>query len=387
MNEARRMKSAILAPLATLVLLAFCGQATAHGDEDHSQDKKAVAATPAAAPSGGIVEIAAAQRLADGSLFVPKSVQRQLGLRTVLADVKDVPASVEFNGKIIADPNAGGRVQSSQTGRIEPGPQGLPTLGQKVVKGQVLAWLRPVSSSIERGNSQAQLAELDSLLAIAERKASRYAQLEGSVPQAAIDAARFELAALKKRRIAVGASLNAPEALRAPASGVISVSNAVLGQVVEAKDIVFEVVDPAQLSVEALAYDPALAADIASASALASGKMLQLQFIGAGKQLREQAIPLLFRVKSDNAVLAVGQPVKVFAKTTRTVKGAAVPQASLQKAASGESTIWIHTDAERFVLRTVRAQPVDAGTVALTSGVESGERVVSEGASLLAQVR
>ena len=84
-------------------------------------------------------EATAAQRLPDGSLFVPKAVQRQLGLRHVLAHIDDLAATVEFNGKVIADPNAGGRVQATQSGRLEAGPKGLPTLGRKVVKGR--CWL------------------------------------------------------------------------------------------------------------------------------------------------------------------------------------------------------------------------------------------------------
>lgn len=382
------MKQTRLAGIVMLALCGISGQALAHGDEDHSKDKKPAVAAKSAAGAGSVMaEIVSAQRLADGSLFVPKAVQHQLGLRTVQAEIRDTPYTVEFNGKVIADPNAGGRVQSSQSGRIEPGPKGLPTLGQKVIKGQVLAWLRPVANSIERGNQQAQFADLESQLAIAERKAKRYEQLEGAVPQAAIDAARFERDALKKRHGAVGGSLNAPEALLAPVSGVISAANAVLGQVVEAKEILFEVVDPARLAIEALAYDPALVEGIASASAPIPGGALELQFVGGGRQLREQAIPLLFRVKSGNAAVAVGQPLKVIAKTSRTSKGAAVPQAALVKVGSGETAVYIHTDAERFVVRKVRSHALDASTAALTAGIASGERVVTEGAGLLAQVR
>lgn len=378
------MKKIYLASIATLVLLAMAGQAQAHGGEDHSHDAKpALAANPAT----GALEAVSARRLADGSLFVPKAVQRQLGLRTVLTEVKSIPASVEFNGRIVADPNAGGRVQSSQPGRIEPGPKGLPTLGQKVTKGQVLAYLRPVASSIERSNSQAQLAELESQLAITERKLRRYEQLEGAVPQASVEAARFELDALKKRRAAIGAGIGAPEPLLAPVSGVVSATGAVAGQVVDAKEILFEVVDPARLAVEALAYDPALLEDIASASALAADSVLELQYVGGGRQLREQAMPLLFRVTSGHGALAVGQPVKVVARTSRASKGAAVPQAALLRVGAGETAVYIHTDAERFVLRKVRAQALDASTVTLVSGVANGERVVSAGAGLLSQVR
>ncbi|MCC6657447.1 MAG: efflux RND transporter periplasmic adaptor subunit [Rhodocyclaceae bacterium] len=378
-----------LAAVVTAALLGLAaGRAIAHGDEDHSQDKKpATAVRPAAA---GVLpaEATAAQRLPDGSLFVPKAVQRQLGLRHVVAEVGNLAATVEFNGKVVADPNAGGRIQATQSGRIEAGPKGLPTLGQKVAKGQVLAYLRPVASSIERGNQQAQFAEIDAQLAIAERKLVRYVELEGVVSKAAIETARFEAEALKKRRAAVGASIGAPEPLVAPVSGVIGAANVVAGQVVEAKEILFEVIDPARLAVEALAYDPALVEGIARASAPLPGNgALELQFVGGGRQLREQALPLLFRVKSANAPVAVGQPLKVIAQTSRTVKGAALPQAALVKVSAGETAVWVRDGAERFILRKVSVAPLDAARAAAVSGIGNGERIVTEGAGLLAQVR
>ena len=370
------------ATVFALCALAATGRAWAHGDEDHSQDKK-----PAVATAKVSIEAASALRLPDGSLFVPKAVQRQLGLRTQLAEVAEQAASLELNGTVVADPNAGGRVQSSQAGRIEPGPRGLPTLGQKVAKGQVLAYLRPVTDSMVRGNQQVQLAELESRLAIAERKARRYEQLEGAVPQKEIEAARFELEALQKSRAAVGASLNAREALTAPVSGVISAASVVAGQVVEARDILFEVVDPARLAVLALAYDAAAVDAIGAASAQFPGGTLQLEFVGGGRQLREQALPLLFRIKSPGAAVAVGQPLKVIAKTAHKTSGVALPLAALVRDKAGETVVWIHAGAEQFVPRKVRHQPLDAATAVVTSGIRGGERIVTEGAGLLAQVR
>ena len=251
----------------------------------------------------------------------------------------------------------------------------------------MLAYLRPVANSIDRGNQQAQFAEIDAQLAIAERKRVRYEQLEGVVSASAIETTRLEADALKKRRAAVGASIGAPEPLVAPVSGVIGAANVVVGQVVEAKEILFEVIDPARLAVEALAYDPALAEGIAAASSPLPGGTLELQFVGGGRQLREQALPLLFRVKSANAPVAVGQPLKVIAQTVRTVKGAALPQAALVKVSAGETAVWVRDGAERFVLRKVSVAPLDATRAAAISGIGKGERVVTEGAGLLAQVR
>jgi hypothetical protein len=326
--------------------------------------------------------------LADGSLFVPKAVQRQLGLRTRVAKVQDVPASLELAGKVVANANAGGLVQAGQAGRVEAAGSSLPVLGQVVSKGEVLARLQPVINSLERGASQSQLAEIDAQLAIAERKVARYAELAGAVPQSVIDAAGLERDALRRRRGALHGGLNGAEALRAPISGVISASHVVAGQVVDAKEVLFEVVDPSRLSVEALAYDPALTAGIAAkASAAVPGGALDLSYVGTGRQLREQALVLLFSVRPGSAAVAVGQPVTVQASTTRSVQGAALARTAVIKMASGETAVWVHTEAERFVQRKVTAAPLSATELVVTQGVSQGDRVVTDGAGLLAQVR
>ena len=373
----------------TITLTCVASGAFAHGDEDHSKDdKKGKAAAVASTSDAAGANSDAPQRLADGSLFIPKPVQRQIGLRTQPIRITELAATIELNGKIIADPETGGRVQATFAGSIVPGPKGMPVAGRKVAKGEVLAYLRPVGSAIERGNQKAQLAELEAQLAIADGRVRRFEQLEGAVPQKEIDAARIERGALQKRRAFVSASIDTPEPLLAPASGVISASHhLVAGQVVDAKEILFEIVDPARLAVEALAYDAGIAATLISASALMEQTALELKFVGGGRQLREQALPLLFRITTTNAPVAVGQPVKVIVRTAQGNKGASVARSALTKVGTGETAVWVHTEAERFVARRVRHQSLDANNVAIAEGLHEGERVVVEGAGLLSQVR
>ncbi|MDI1261117.1 HlyD family efflux transporter periplasmic adaptor subunit [Aquabacterium sp.] len=362
--------------------------AQAHGDEDHGDAKPpAVATAPAPGQSSSTFDGGAPQRKPDGSLWVSKSVQRRLGLQTLLALVQAHAVAVELNGRVLADPNAGGRVQATQAGRIEAGPQGLPVLGQNVVKGQVLAYLRPATTSLDRGNQQSMLAELDAQYAVAERKLSRYEQLEGAVPQKDIEAARYERDALKKRRAAISASVATPEALLAPVSGTVVASGVVIGQVVDAKDVLFEVVNPKRLMVEALAYDAGLTTGLSKASAAIPGGTLALQFVGGGRQLRDQAMPLLFKVSQADAPVAIGQSLKVTAQTAQTVQGVAVPRSALGRNASGDAVVWLHKAPERFAQQVVRSQPLDAQTVVVTAGLHERDRVVTQGASLLAQVR
>lgn len=381
------MKKPHLALMAGSALLVLTGHAGAHGDEDHSQSTPPAAITTVTTAAAMPGTSTAPQRLEDGSLFVPKAAQRQLGLRTRVAVVQELAVTVELAGTVVADARAGGLVQAGQAGRVEATGAGLPVLGQTVRKGELLAQLRPVLSSMERGSNLAQIAEIAAQLAIAERKVARYAQLEGAVPQATIDAARLERDALRQRRSALGSGLSQAEALRAPISGVVSAAHAVAGQVVDAKDVLFEVIDPARLSVEALAYDPLPAGGVTRASAAVPGGALDLAYVGSGRQLREQAQVLLFRVQPGGPAVAVGQPLTVLATTAARVHGAAVPRSALVKTATGETAVWVHTAAERLVRRPVTAQALGALELAVTQGLAQGERVVTDGAALLAQVR
>jgi hypothetical protein len=168
---------------------------------------------------------------------------------------------------------------------------------------------------------------------------------------------------------------------------VISAVDVVAGEVVDAKALLFEVVDPSRLAVEAPAYDLGLPSQVVSAEGLAGGSVLKLQPAGAGRLLREQALPMRFRVLESSAPLAVGQPVKVLLRTRGEATGAALPASALTRNAAGESIVWVHGDPERFQPRRVRHEPLGADMVAVREGLKAGERVVTSGAGLLSQVR
>ena len=336
----------------------------------------------------------APKRQPDGSVFLPKMSQRQLGVRTLLAEERSLPKTIELTGRVIADPNAGGRVQPTNAGRIEAGSRGLPQLGQVVRKGEVLALVRSSSNAVERANQIAQGAELRGNLELARQRVARLSQLEGTVPAKDIEAAKSEARSLEQRLAAVGASVSAVETLTAPINGVIAATHITLGQVVDARELLFEIIDPARLKIEASAFDAALLSSMAttpgSASASpAAGVSFPLEFSGAGRTLREGAIPLQFRAVTgrQSATLAVNQPVKVLVQTKDRIKGFAVPAGAIVKNQSNLDMVWVHTGAEQFEARTVSQIALDGTTVSVTSGLKAGDRVVTQGAPLVNQVR
>ena len=85
-------QTSFVAFVTVAVLALSAAPVWAHGGEDHSQDQ--ASATSAIASGNPPMASNAAQRLPDGTLFVPKAMQRQWGLRTVQAEVKALAASV-----------------------------------------------------------------------------------------------------------------------------------------------------------------------------------------------------------------------------------------------------------------------------------------------------
>ncbi len=339
---------------------------------------------------GAAVNASGLARLPDGSVNVPKAAQRRMAIRTLLAPESEAAATVELPGRVVMDPNASGRVQAAHGGRIEPGPKGLPVAGQTVQRGAVLAFVRHHAEPYARGAQQAQLAELKAQRQLAEQRVQRLEGLEGTVPRKDIDAARSEAQSLAQRERSIGGSLAARETLVAPVAGVVARADLVAGQVVEPRDVLFEIVDPLRMLVEASTADTALAARIAGAS-LQGIAGANLRLLGASRALRDGVLPLTFAVSAAEPgtplPLAIGQPVTVVAQSRERVKGVVLPAQAVVRNPANEPIVWIKSGAERFIPQPVQFQPLDAATVVITQGLGADNRVVVQGAPLIAQIR
>ena len=327
-------------------------------------------------------------RLPDGSVNVPKLAQRRMGLRTQVAPESEAAATIQLPGRVVADPNASGQVQATHGGRIEPGPRGLPMAGQAVQQGEVLVWVRHHAEPFALAAQQSQRAELKAARELAEQRLRRLEMLEGTVPRKDIDAARIDVQSLTEREQRIAASLDVREPLRAPVSGVIARADVKAGQIVDTREVLIEVVDPARLMVEASTPDVSLGSRLGVAH-LAGLEGVKLQLVGAARSLRDGMLPLNFRVSvaAGAAPLAVGQPVTLVAALKERRKGIVLPASAVVRSPSNEPIVWIKTGAERFMPQPVQVQPLDAGTVLITQGLAADNRVLVQGAALVAQIR
>jgi len=369
-----------MAPAAAILVGLFLptDRARAHEGHDHG------------APPPAVVSGDAPQRLPDRSVFLPKASQHLLDIRTRVTANETAQKGVTLVGRIIVDPNRGGLVQSISGGRILAAEGGLPRLGQQVKRGDLLALIEPALPQADRTTISERSGEIEQAIAVAEARLRRLRPLaeRGIAPQSQIVDAETELEGLRRRREIVRETRVEPEALRAAVDGVIAAAKVQAGQVVQPQDVLFQIVDPQGLIVEALAFADVLPAAATRGSAMtADGTGLRLRMLGYGRALQQQAMLVHFAIEDAPDHLSAGQPVTVMAATGGDVTGIVLPREALVRGANGEQLVWRHVEPERFEPASVRADMLDAGRIVIRAGVKAGERIVVRGADLINQVR
>jgi membrane fusion protein, heavy metal efflux system len=371
----RRTLAIIPAALAGAILASAF--AWAHEGHDHGPDLSA---------SSGNSPV----RRPDGSIFVPKPTQRLLEIRTRTVIVETKARTVRFNGRIVANPNKSGVVQSTIQGRYEAPEGGVPPLGTRVKAGDLLGRVAPSFASIDSSDMAQTLGSLDQEIALNRRKLARQEQLLATnvVARAAVEDIRIQLEGLEKRRRELLAAKARPEDLRAPVDGVIAATKVVAGQVVAQSDQLFQIIDPASLLVEALVFDQVNPDAVDEATAIVGPETtIKLKFMGRSRALQQQYSILQFQIAETTVALNTGTPVTVIAATGERVTGIVLPRAALAQAPNGQTVVFSHKEPEVFVPRAVRAEPFDSENVLITGGIAPGEKIVVRNAPLLNQVR
>jgi cobalt-zinc-cadmium efflux system membrane fusion protein len=369
-----------MAALAVVLSLAGARALQAHEGHGHEEEKAKLAIS--------VVSGERAQRLPDGAVFVPKTVQRIFGLRTQLTENAEHRKITELPGRIIPDPNASGFVQSAVGGRLSAPPGGFPRLGTRVKQGDVLGHVTPPIQAIDVSDMRQRQGELDQQISIVERRYARYEQLApgGAISRTQLEDTKLELEGLRERRASIDKSRREPEALIAPVAGVIAEGSAVAGQIVQPSSVVFNIIDPSQLWIEALSFGSIEPSQGARASTY-TGRNYDLVYRGTGFADRSQSVPVHFAVTGDTAGLRAGQFLTVLVATDDTRQGLAVPRSSVVRGSNGQDFVYEHITPERFMPRSVRTEPLDGDRVLIVSGFASGKRIVSQGADLLDHVR
>lgn len=329
-------------------------------------------------------------RRADGSVFLPITMQRMVGMRTAITQAGQFAATEEIAGRIVTSRNVGALIQATQAGVIEAADGQVPRVGMRVTPGQLLAYQRPVIDATQQVEINAKIADLKGQIDMGEQRIARLREVYLiRYRESKIDAVAAEVDS-DRRQLAIYQALTTDRVeIRSSSSGVISRVDFVAGQIVQPQTTLFEIVDPTRLWVEAASFDPALAGDIASASAVtADGRVLPLRFTGGGLLLQNQAVPLQFDILGDVSNLQVGKPVTVIVQRQHSLSaGIKLPRAAVLHSATGETMVWQRLSAEDFIARPVNMMSLDGDNIVVTSGLTANMRVVTTAGEALAQVR
>jgi membrane fusion protein, heavy metal efflux system len=208
------------------------------------------------------------------------------------------------------------------------------------------------------------------------------------VPQGQVNDLESELEGLRARRETVRNSRNDHEVLRASTDGIITAAKVIPGQVTQPQDVLFQIADPKELWVEALAYgDIDMSTPIEATAAASNGLPIPLSHLGTSRALRQHASVVHFAITEAPAGLNIGQPLTVMVQNGTPSEGLILPRESVVRSGAGESIVWVHVAPERFEPRPVRVLPVDATRVVVAGGLAGGEHVVVRGTDLINQIR
>lgn len=331
-----------------------------------------------------------AQRMSDGTVFFPKVSQRLLQIRTGYACEGAATSSRRLVGHVIANPTSSGLVQADQDGRVETGEFGFPKLGQRVQQGELLGYLVPTWSSRDRAEVEAEIEILRGEVAKLELELARTREVP-LLPfrDGRILSLRLDLNKLRAQRDALIDGLQGRQPLTASVSGIVARAQVRVGQVVEARELLWEIANTEDLWVEAEWFgNEPLDENLTASAVTGDGQVIRLDYQGSGWALEGgQSAPLQFRARSVPDGVRIGEQMTVHVRQNSKTMGTLIPKSALVRRGNGEMTVWQSITPERFEPIRVSWKPVDGNVVLVEGGLPKRARVVVAGSSLLSEIR
>ncbi len=370
----KRAKRVVVGLVLLLLIPIGTRQATAHGDEPHGDE--------AGSGSGG----------GFSTFLVPKETQFLFKVETVPMQEGSFTESLSIPGTVQASSTGSATIQSPGTGRIVA----LNVrVGQTVAKGQVVAVIEQavdagtqISIAQQRNAADAELraakAQYDRLRSIQDIAAKR------DVSEAR---ARYETAQQNKRLLDANGGSAKQVSLVAPIGGVVGTFNYAIGAVVDAGQTLFNITNLRTVYVEAQVYDR-------DAEALAKAgrflvectddrghKTAQVRLLAQPQEVAvsNQSQRVLFEMDNPGGDFKIGEYVNVRVFAGGPVRELAVPNSALTEV-NGRPAVFIKDRAEQFSLSYVATANNNGSYTIISSGVESGEKVVTVGAYQLKMI-
>ena len=378
-----------------------------------------------------------------GEIELLKEQQWRIGLRSEVSQAREIAECLVVPGKIVAPHGSEALIVPTVPGRVLPPPQGaFPDVGNRVTAGQVVAVMEPSvagAQSVQLLVNQAQLRTLDAELTArqleveaklasskadlelfgaevrrleglagkgvvadkrlqearhrqkqAEALLEGYTRLRDTYAEAHGRLARF-LGDVRRKQPASGDEDSLKVPLLSPIAGSVVVSNATAGESVGDDQVLFQIVDMQRLFIDAEVSEYDLAKVEKSPGAkfrlsaypdrilpiVGPGKG-RLVFIGAVVNPESRTVSVRYEVPNEEGLLRLGMFADVMIETSR--QRGLVVRAGAVVDDSGEPVVYVQTGGQTFERRPVQLGLRDGDDIELRSGVETGERIVTQGA-------
>lgn len=373
---------------ALLLAASFAARpAWPHAGEDHSGESLATTAGPAIGTA----------------IFIPKEVQFDLQIRTALTVEATRPDQLKALGSVVTPTLRKAQVHAPFSGRVLPGDE-IPQQGTLVKKGQLVARIEQttdisstVSLNAEIARTESELQQARQEQTLAGQDFERVSKLGDAVSgrrkqesSSALVVAKQRTAGLEQtlEKLAAGASgatsLRVLE-LSSPIDGVITTADIAPGEYIEPAKMLFEIIDPSVVWIEADIYELDLVTvQSAEKAVILSDAYPQerfegsLVYLGSTLSAESRTVKAVFSVDNSRAFLREGMAVDVLIESQRTRTGLMVPKEAVATE-GGRSLVYVKTAPELFTARPVTARSSWNNEFIVEEGLEDGDIVAISG--------
>ncbi|MBU0499462.1 MAG: efflux RND transporter periplasmic adaptor subunit [Gammaproteobacteria bacterium] len=338
---------------------------------------------------------------ADGIPF-SKEQQWKIDFAVTEAVLGRVRAAVALTGSIKARPDGEALLVAPAAGVLRAA-GAFPRIGQAVKKGQVLALFNPrLGGENDQATLDAAAGKTRIALEQARRERERMEALfkEEAIPERRLIEARASERMAQGEAEAAGARARqlggegGGISLRAPIDGVIADVAASAGAFLAEGAPLLHIADTGHLWLEARVPEseigrlgtPSGAAFVVEGFdrtfRIEPGKNGKLVAVGAVIDAATRTIPVIFEFANPDSALRLGLTARVQLFAGGEQEALLVPAGAVQDE-SGTQAVYVQRGGESFERRIVQTGARDGDRIAITAGLEAGQRVVSRGAYLI----
>ena len=313
-----------------------------------------------------------------------KEQQWVIPFATASAEQGQVRRGFEAHGEVIPAAGRYAEVMAPVDGLVRAKHnRNVPVPGMWVEAGEKLADLSPVGGESAFAAERARVERLEREVA----RARRLYEAE-AIPKKRLEEAEHELAVTRSALESLGAAADSGYELvvAAPISGVVNDRRLAIGSRVSAGDLLFILVDPRTVWVRlnVPAAHAARASEVAGANFEVEGSDRLFQAsrvvsVGSVIDPQKRTLPLIVEVPNSDRTLKIGMLAGARILLGEVVEGVVVPQRAIRDE-DGLKVAYVQEGGETFARRILSVGASDGERTLVTSGIEEGERVVTEGA-------